>query len=337
MRYGLFVFLLLGLSVAASRAQPPMPLKDVRTFMEQIQGLDSRRAITRLAESQYDMLIIDLPSTQKGGEGVDMPALVHRLREGDPGRIVLAYLPFAEAETGRFYWSGKWRAPKEGRRGFPEFLLGPDPEGWEDTYVVAYWDRRWQDLLLKGPDSLLERTLAAGVDGVLLDWANGYECDVVQREAAREGIDPAKAMVDLICRIRQRTRELNPACLVIAGDSVDLIDRDPRYIESIDGLLVQGTWFRGQAGVDWGDSRGGDLANPESATNDRLRQYALYAHANKRVFAVDYCLKKENADRVYAQAMRCGVVSLVSQVSLSAMSTTPPPDLGHDERRRKGD
>ena len=159
-------------SLSMALAGEPMSLKDVRSFMVQEQGLESRHAIAALAQSSYDMLIIDCLSTLKNGEDVDMAQLIRQLREGRPGRLVLAYFPFAEAESERFYWNG-WKAPGTASKGTPDFLLGPDPEGWSDTYVVAYWDKRWQDLIVHDKDSLLHKTLAAGFDGLMLDWADG--------------------------------------------------------------------------------------------------------------------------------------------------------------------
>ena len=321
------IVVLIMTMVATACAQQPMALKDVKTFMIQEQGLDSRKAIIRLAESKYDLLIIDVLCTLKSGVNVDMAAMVRQLRQGHPGRIVLAYFPIAEAESERIYWSGAWKAPGAGHHGTPDFLLAADPEGWSDTYVVAYWDNRWQDLLLSGKDSLLAKTMSAGFDGLMLDWANGYETEPIRQEAARQQIDPARAMVDLLVGIRDGCRRLNPNALIMAGDSVGLIDSDPRYLAAIDALFVQGTWYRGKAEASWDDSKGGDIPNRRLdvySVANLVKMYARYQQAGKVVFTVDYCLKQGNADRVYRDARALGLVPLVSQVSLANMTQTPP-------------
>src|SRR4051794_21043031 len=106
-RYSLLPLLIIASSVLAE----PMPLKSVRTYMIQIQGLDNRKAIEALAASDYDLLIIDALNTAKGGEGVDMKGMVASLRARKPGRVVLAYFDIGAAESDRVYWGRNWVAP----------------------------------------------------------------------------------------------------------------------------------------------------------------------------------------------------------------------------------
>ena len=107
-----------------------------------------------------------------------------------------------------------------------------------------------------------------------------------------------------------------------------LIDADARYAKLIDAMGVEDTWFSGKADTPWGKAAGGDIPNrgkEESSTAGRLATYQKYLRAGKPVFTIDYCLKPENAQRVYQEARKAGLVPLVTQVSLSAMTTTPPP------------
>src|SRR5207249_1464937 len=94
------------------------------------------------------MLIIDDLHSAKGGESVDMASIVKSLRTTKPGRIVLAYLDIGAAESDRYYWQRNWKAPTAAAIGSPDFLLTTNSRGWDDTFPAAYWDKRWQDILL---------------------------------------------------------------------------------------------------------------------------------------------------------------------------------------------
>src|SRR5690242_10007343 len=80
----------------------PMPLKDVHTWMYQTAKLESSRAISSLAATNYDMIVIDTMSTTRAGAGrIDMRQIVKKLRENKPNRIVLCYMDLARAEDFR--------------------------------------------------------------------------------------------------------------------------------------------------------------------------------------------------------------------------------------------
>ena len=71
-----------------------------------------------------------------------------KLHAGKPGRIVLAYLNPGQAESYRRYWTNDWKAPTATARGTPDFMLIPDPDGWDNNYNVIYWDKRWQEIMI---------------------------------------------------------------------------------------------------------------------------------------------------------------------------------------------
>ena len=112
----------------------------------------------------------------------------------------LAYFNVGQGETYRTYWSSDWRAPTAGARGTPDFLLAEDPDGWPENYPVAFWDPRWRSLLL----AALDEVVADGFDGLFVDWVLGYAHPPVAAAALAEGIDPARAMVDLLRALRER-------------------------------------------------------------------------------------------------------------------------------------
>jgi cysteinyl-tRNA synthetase, unknown class len=136
-------------------------------------------------------------------------------------------------------------------------------------------------------------------------------------------------MIDLVTAIRTAGRAVIPDFLVVAQNAPYLIDADPdRYAAAIDGLAAEDTWFHGAGDVDWDDPDAGDRRNSddeEYSTNARLAQYRRYLQRDLPVFTVDYCIGTGNANFVYKQAVANGLRPLVTRVSLSRMTETPPP------------
>ena len=104
-----------------------------------------------------------------------------------------------------------------------------------------------------------------------------------------------------------------------------------------DALAVEDTWFHGEGDADWDDPRAGDLHerhDDEWSTRGRLAEYRKYQAHDLPVFSVDYCVSRKNAARVYRKARRAGLIPLVTRVSLSRLTVTPPPALPGRPGRR---
>jgi cysteinyl-tRNA synthetase len=321
--------LLLAATFLAADAPPPS-LSSIKTFMYQLQNLEDPREVDALARSSYDLLVIEPTATTRDNTTFDMKAMVQKLRTKPDGsrRPVLAYLNAGQAESYRTYWQPTWKAPTKSSKGSPEFLLTPDPDGWSDNYPVAYWDKRWQALIATDKDSQVAQFMAAGFDGLYLDWIDAWDYDPCVAEAKREGIDPAKAMVDFLTLIRTTARTLNPHAVIIQQNAYTLLDADPRLASAIDGLGVEDTWFHGKSSARWTSKSAGDLPNKDkgdSSTLARLTQYQKFLDLGKPVFTIDYCVNEKNAAQVYRDARAHHLVPLVTRVSLEHLTTTPPP------------
>src|SRR5207237_1151638 len=107
-----------------------------------------------------------------------------------------------------------------------------DSRGWEATSPAHSWDKRWQDILATGPNSALNRILAAGFDGILADWIDSYTEPRIVAAAKRQGIDPAAKMVELISRIHDEARRLKPSALLIAMNGPYLATEQPKFLEA---------------------------------------------------------------------------------------------------------
>jgi cysteinyl-tRNA synthetase, unknown class len=110
----------------------PMPLTQVRTWMYQLENIESHAAVDALAKSPYDLLVIEPTVTVKGNVDVDIRGIVAKLHAARPGRLVIAYLDPCQAESFRTYWTDAWKPPTKTSRGTPDFLLIPDPDGWSE-------------------------------------------------------------------------------------------------------------------------------------------------------------------------------------------------------------
>ncbi len=299
-------------------------LHAVKTWMYQIQDVAEEGAVEALAESGYDLIVIEPTNTNRDDAGFDSHGAVRRIKAGRPGRLVLAYIDIGEAESYRTYWKTDWRAPSKGKRGSPDFIVTADPDGWEENYPVAYWDTRWHAVVL----DLVASALADGYDGIYMDWVEAYDDDDVIAAAEAAGVDPVKAMVNFIFHLRNTAQQTDPEFLIVAQNAPYLLDLDDRYRSAIDAVAFEDTWFRGEADADWDDADGGDLPNEyddEYATARLIEQYKEYRAHGLPVFTCDYCLKAANAQTVYAASRAQGFVPLVTRVSLAAMSETPPP------------
>ncbi len=302
----------------------------VSYFMYQIQNLEGHGNIDLLADTEYDMLVVE-PGFNHIDDPYDVVYLVNKLKNKPNGdkRILLAYIDIGQAEEWRTYWQDDWVAPTATKQGYPDFLLTVDPDGWAGNYPVAYWEPKWQNIWL-AEDGLVKQIARYGFDGVYLDWVEAYDDEKVKDYAAKKGINPEQAMMLFIERIRNAGKRVNPDFLIVSQNAPYLIDADPGYYASlIDAIATEDTWFYGQGDAAWhsghaGDLKGGERHSGGYSTEDRIRQNKKYLDNGIPVFTVDYCISLDNADFVYHESRKHGFIPLVTRVSLSEITETPP-------------
>ncbi|MFN8088779.1 MAG: endo alpha-1,4 polygalactosaminidase [Mycobacterium sp.] len=130
-------------------------------------GFDSRADyLDTLAATNYDALVIDAFYDDAALTAAEVAALQSKANGGR--RLVIAYMSIGEAEDYRYYWQAGWQS------GSPSWLDSENPD-WAGNYKVRYWEQGWQDLILSGPESYLNRITAAGFDGVYLDLIDAFE------------------------------------------------------------------------------------------------------------------------------------------------------------------
>lgn len=118
--------------------------------------------ITALAETNYDMLIIDpFWEGRSSFTFAEMKQLTYK--QLGTRRLVVARLPIGRATPDRFYWQDDWKP------GAPPWLSSKDDDH-PGQYHVKYWQDDWKSILSRYMQGLMD----LNVDGVLLDAADEY-------------------------------------------------------------------------------------------------------------------------------------------------------------------
>ncbi|MEN8151022.1 MAG: MJ1477/TM1410 family putative glycoside hydrolase, partial [Planctomycetota bacterium] len=282
---GLLLFLLLG---TAALAAPT-------SLHYQLTGLDLEEAAT----SAYDLIVTDYALD----EGPMTPAEVEALKASGT-RTVLAYMSIGEAEVYRWYWDPAWKKT-------PPDWLGPANPNWPGSFKVRYWHPDWRAILMgtEGADgSYLDRILARGFDGVYLDIVDAYEF---------WGTD-GRDMADLVLDIAAYARARHPGFLVYPQNAPELGEWYADYLDGVDGIGAEDTWFLG--------NRRRTLAS----TRPWVAWLEMFRDAGKTVLVIDYPKSRKKIDGVYSRAEALGFVPLVARRNLDRLPTHARhiPDAG---------
>jgi cysteinyl-tRNA synthetase len=320
----------------------PLPLSQINFWAYQIQKIADPGAVDALANSSYDMLILEPTRTDWSSDDklFDTKGMVERLKntlasDGIHRKLVIAYIDIGEAEDWRWYWtwSKSW-PPGQPRPGdWPDYIIAHDPDGWDGNYPVAYWDDRWKDIVIYGKNqnsdpygdynSVIDETIKDGFDGIYLDWVEAYENDSVAQEAQNQGKDPAVEMINFIQEMRDYAVLRVPNFIIIQQNAVSLIDGHPELLSKIDAISQEAIWYDGDATDDWDDPNGYDSKNSQSLIDYYLGYLDQFQAAGIVVFNCEYALNY--SDDAYTKSSTKGYVPYCSRRSLSKLTTTPPP------------
>jgi cysteinyl-tRNA synthetase len=322
---------------------PPLALGQVRHWAYQLQDISHPGAVDALAESRYDMLVLEPTRTDWSSDDryFDTRGMVSRLQatlagDGEHRKLVLAYIDIGEAEDWRWYWtwSTGWDCRGPRPADWPDYILTCDPDGWEGNYPIAYWDPAWKDVIIYGehqgvhPDrdysSAIDEAIRDGFDGIYLDWVEAFENEQVIAAAQAMGKDPAVEMITFIEEMRAYAQARVPGFLIIQQNALSLIDGHPQLLDAIDAIAQEAIWYDGSATDDWHDPEGYDWENEPDLTEYYLGYLGIYLNAGLPVFNCEYAL--HYAETAYANSYAQGFVPYVTRCSLSQLTTTPPPD-----------
>jgi len=328
----------------------PLALSEVRFWGYEIQALTDAGAVDALAESHYDMLVLEPTRTDWSSDAreFDTPGMVERLKstpgsDGEHRKLVIAYIDIGEAEDWRWHWTWSQEEdpspedPLPADR--PEYIITRDPDGWTGNCPVAYWDYGWQDIIIGGENqdsepygdytSVIDEVLLSGFDGIYLDWVEAFENAEVAAIAAEEDLDPAGEMIVFIQRMREYAEERNPDFIIIQQNAASLIDGHPELLDVIDAIAQEGVWFDGPAIDDWDDLLEDYWVNEDDVVEEYVGHLDQYLAGGLPVFNCEYALE-ENADEAYERSLAKGYVPYVTRRSLGQLTTTPPPGYGEE-------
>ena len=311
------------------------PIDSVQSWLYLIDVNLDPDTLDQIADSDYDMVVIDFIRSESNNEDYPMREVIEQLHRGPHPKLVLAYIDIGEAEDYRTYWQSGWGL------GNPEWIISSDPDGWEGNYPVAYWWDEWQQIWI-GEDGYLENITDDGFDGVYLDWVEAYSDENVAAVAKAEGVDGRQEMIWWVGDIGDFGRARNPDFIVIAQNAAELAEISD-YTELIDAIAQEQVWFDGGADndppgdcplprteedIDTEEYRQSLSAQcqrqfdqyPESTLHVSSEEYLYYLHQAKNrglpIFTVDYALQPENIQWVYETSRELGFIPFVGSRAL---------------------
>jgi cysteinyl-tRNA synthetase len=232
------VLLLLWIPLGVVGAQVPA-LDTVSNWLYLIDVNLDEATVALIAESDYDMVVIDFITSEAANEDYPLADVIARWHNAAHPKLVIAYIDVGQAESYRTYWQEGWGI------GNPDWIISEDPDGWDENYPVAYWYDEWRAIWME-EGGYLDQINAAGFDGVYLDWVEAYSDYAVADFAAAEGVDPVQEMIWWVEDIAVTLRKTNPDSIVIAQNAAELAYY-PDYVDTIDAIAQEQVWFDGGA------------------------------------------------------------------------------------------
>lgn len=291
--------------------------------------------VERIAASQYDLVVLDFIPSEVDNVDYPMADVITCLHQSSHPKLVLAYIDIGEAESYRTYWQHYWHV------GDPAWIVGGDPDGWEENYPVAFWYEEWRSIWLD-KDGYLQHIIDAGFDGVYLDWVEAYSDENVMAHAEEDGVIPLQEMIRFISDINLFTRSQDSTFIIIGQNAAELAVYD-EYLSVIDAIAQEQIWFDGGAEND----PPGDCPLPRTesevdtdgyraslsrecrdyydsypdgtlhtSSEEYITSLMVAKNKGKVIFTVDYALNPENIAWVYSTARSLGFVPFVGNRAL---------------------
>lgn len=200
------------------------------------------QAINVIKNYHADLLIME-PTFSQNPVSWWLSEEIDQMKNGlDPlnPKILLAYVSIGEAESYREYWNDAWDSNEDGipDAGAPSWLDRENPD-WEGNYKVKYWDPEWQSIIFGEPNSMIDKIMAQGFDGVYMDIIDAFEY------YQEQGISDADIrMVDFVKSISVYTKGINPTFLIVPQNGESLaVFQD--YIDAVDGIGREDLLYNG--------------------------------------------------------------------------------------------
>lgn len=220
------------------------------------------------------------------------------------GKLTFAYTSIGEAEDYRGYWrNNNWTVNP------PSFLLEENPD-WPGNYTVEFWHPDWQRAMIDRIVSFVRQ----GYDGIYLDIVDGFQRSEVI-DAYNTGGDVGKSgdirndMENFVIRISNAAKAVNPQFKIIPQNAISLLAKpndirlpNVRYLQAIDGIGKETTFYLGTNKTSWAES---DV------------QYLRHAvNSGKFILAVDYVRGGANQEDFIKRCVKEGYIPFVGERAL---------------------
>ena len=246
-------------------------LSNVKTWAYQLKDV-SQDKIDKVAASPFDMVIIDSSMFPNGKEIRLTREQIDSMKKKPDGtrRLVVAYFSAGECEDFRYYWKPEWNKRR------PAWVSKADKQ-WKGDYVVEYWQPEWQKIVYGTPDSLIDRIMDAGFDGLSIDRVDAYYYfgDTEQRR---------RQMIDLVKKMTTYIRAKKPDAVILAQNAEELVDHKD-YVESIDAIVKEDLVY----GISHTEK-----GNPQGDIEHSTKLLDKAKAAGKHIFVVEYLANKDN-------------------------------------------
>lgn len=275
---------------------------EVRDFAYWLNGPD----LEKIKDTEFDLVIIDYSSDGNDTNAFTEDEITALKESKSDGRIVLAYLSIGEAENYRYYWNSSWDKDEDGipDEDAPDWLREENSE-WAGNYAVEYWNPEWQSIIFGSEDSYLDKIIAAGFDGVMLDKVDSFE----YFEDEIENAD--LLMIDFVLSIIDYAKSKNPDFLIFPQNGEALLENET-YVNAISGIVKEDLYFNGNS------------FQPENTTDSIIDLLNNVLDDDKPVLIVEYPTLYPLRVMAYLNAYTDGFLIYVGLRALNGLETTFP-------------
>lgn len=238
-------------AVVAPVPQPPpvtADLKEVRNFALYTSQVNP----VTVAKTGYDMVIVNEANKDSVLFTKNDVAMMK-----STGKVVLAEVSVGRAEAYRWYWDPSWNDSK------PVWM------GEEVTKNVHYVKQWWHPEWWRISTGIIDRAIAAGYDGVVLDSIDTY-IELGASKAMRD------KMVDYVIALSQYAKKQQKGFLIVVKNA-EILGNIVQYTQYVDGIVKENLVFSAVG------SR-----NPDAQIVKSARDLAEFKKSGLPVFIVEY-------------------------------------------------
>jgi cysteinyl-tRNA synthetase len=186
--------------------------------------------------------------------------------------------------------------------------LGPSNPDWPGNYKVRYWNPAWQRIVY----DYLDKTLAAGYDGVYLDIVDAYEYWGPGGPSGLDHPTAERGMVRFVKSIAEYARVTRDH----PGFEV--------FVPNAEGLSVHSDYVRTVSGIGKEDLfYDGNRRQSAAETSYSVRQLDRFKRAGKPVLVTDYVTQGAKIDAFYQKALSHGYVPYATRRDLDVLTINP--------------